>query len=115
MLVGPGVPQNLPRRLSGYKGLRTISTSMKHTVAHINMYDDPDSERAKMKIAKWFSTTEKGQWCRERFSRMAYNIEPDGGMEPHYWIELELEFSDHDSTLYSIRWGSDEQIYHETA
>ena len=115
MLVGPAVPKIYRAAFQAVRAWASISTCMKHTVAHINMYDDPDSERAKLKIGKWFNTTEKGQWCRERFSRMAYNIEPDGGMEPHYWIELELEFSDHDSTLYSIRWGSDEQIYHETA
>jgi hypothetical protein len=35
---------------------------------------------------------------------MRYNIEPDGGMEPHYFVELELEFSDHDALLHNIRW-----------
>lgn len=73
------------------------------------MYDEPDWERAKMKISKWFNTTEKGRWCKDRFTRMAYNIEPDGGMEPHYWIELELEFTDHDSTLYGLRWGQERE------
>ena len=87
--------------------LHIISNSMKHTVAHINMYDEPDSERAKIKIGKWFSTTEKGQWCRDRFVGLSYRIEPDGGMEPHYWIELDLEFTDKDSTLYALRWGTE--------
>ena len=83
---------------------------MKHTVAHINMYDDPDRERAKMKISKWFATTERGQWCQSRFTSLDYRIEPDGGMEPHYWIELELEFSPHDSTLYALRWGTEQRL-----
>ena len=88
---------------------------MTHTVAYINMYDEPDWERAKLKISKWFATTEKGQWCKDRFMRLSYNIEPDGGMEPHYWIELELEFSEHDSTLYALRWGTEHRydIEHE--
>jgi hypothetical protein len=30
-------------------------------------------------------------------------------MEPHYWIELELEFTDHDSTLYGLRWGQERE------
>lgn len=68
------------------------------------MYDEPDWERAKLKISAWLNTTEHGEWCRDRFTRMRYNIEPDGGMEPHYFVELELEFSDHDALLHNIRW-----------
>jgi len=74
------------------------------TVAYLNMYDEPDWERAKLKIATWFNTTEQGIWCKDRFVNMRYNIEPDGGMEPHYFVELELEFSDHDALLHNIRW-----------
>jgi hypothetical protein len=74
------------------------------TVAYINQYDQPDWERAKMQIGEWFATTEQGQWCRDRYVRLAYNIEPDGGMEPHYILELELEFDDHNALLHNIRW-----------
>jgi len=74
------------------------------TVAYINMYDEPDWERAKLKISKWFATTEPGQWLQDKFTHLRYNIEPDGGMEPHYWIELELQLEDRDATMYYIRW-----------
>ena len=74
------------------------------TVAYINMYDDPDTERAKMKIGKWFSTTECGAWLKDKYTRLRWRIEPDGGMEPHYWIELELQLEDRDATMYYIRW-----------
>jgi hypothetical protein len=74
------------------------------TVAYFNQYDQPDWERAKLRIGEWMNTTERGQWLRDRFTQLRWQIEPDGGMEPHYWVELELQLSDHDCTLYAIRW-----------
>lgn len=74
------------------------------TVAYINQYDEPDHERAKMQISKWLNTSERGIWLRDRFTRLRYNIEPDGGMEPHYMVELEVELNSRDYLMYVIRW-----------
>ena len=74
------------------------------TVAYINQYDQPDWERAKMQIGQWFATTEQGRWLKDRLVAVNYNIEPDGGMEPHYWIELEVLLDNHDALLYQIAW-----------
>ena len=70
----------------------------------INQYDEPDSERAKMQIGKWFSVSEKGRWCREHYVQMSWRIEPDGGSEPHWIVELYLTFSSLDLTYYYMRW-----------
>lgn len=76
------------------------------TVAYINQYDQPDWERAKMQISTWLNTSERGVWLRQHYHRIAWNIEPDGGMEPHYIIEVEMELSDRDYTYYCVRWGT---------
>ena len=85
------------------------------TVAYINQFDQPDWERAKMQIGEWFATTEQGQWCRDRYTRLAYNIEPDGGMEPHYILELELEFDDHNALLHNIRWPEPYGLFNDAS
>ena len=70
----------------------------------INQYDEPDWERAKMQISKWFSVSEKGRWCREHYVQMSWRVEPDGGMEPHWIVELYLTFAPRDLTYYYMRW-----------
>jgi hypothetical protein len=74
------------------------------TVAHINQYDDPDTNRAKMSINWFFAKTEQGAWLKEHMKKMTWSIEPDGGMEPHYLVEVECALEDVDATYYHIRW-----------
>ena len=76
------------------------------TVCYINQFDEPDWERAKLQIGRWMQTSERGQFLRQHFTALRWNIEPDGGMEPHYIVEVECSLEDKIATYYNLRWPS---------
>jgi hypothetical protein len=76
------------------------------TVCYINQFDEPNWERAKLQIGRWMQTSERGQFLRQHFKGLRWNIEPDGGMEPHYIVEVECSLEDKIATYYNLRWPS---------
>jgi len=76
------------------------------TVCYINQFDEPDWERAKLQIGRWMQTSERGKFLQQHFKGLRWNIEPDGGMEPHYIVEVECKLEDREATYYNLRWPS---------
>ena len=77
---------------------------MKILVALINQYDDPDINKAKMAVNWFFEKTEQGAWVKRHMRGMDWCIEPDGGMEPHYIVEVTADMADRDCTFYHLKW-----------
>lgn len=83
-------------------------------VCNLTQHDDPCRERAKLQIAEWLRTTPQGEFLLKHYPNnidLKWTLEPDGGMEPHWIIELSVRVSDSLATYYWLRWPDAQGVF----